>query len=160
MAYIQKKKKCTSHKSTSWWDFSQSKDTFSSVKSLSHVQLFATPGTTALQASLSITNSQSLLKFMSIELVMLSNYLVLYCPLLLSLQSFPALGSFPMNPLFTSGDQSIGVSASASVPPVNIQDWFPLGWTSGISLYSKGLSRIFSSTTVKKHQFFSIQLSL
>jgi len=76
------------------------------------------------------------------------------------LQSFPAPGSFSMSQLFTSGDQSIGVSASASVLPVNIQDWFPLGWTGWISLLSKGLSRVFSNTTVQKHQFFGSQLSL
>ena len=76
------------------------------------------------------------------------------------LQSFPASGSFHMNQLFTSGGQSIGVSALVSVLPVNIQDWFPLGWTVWISLLSKGLSRVFSNTTVQKHQFFSAQLSL
>ena len=76
------------------------------------------------------------------------------------LQSFPASGSFPMSQFFASGAQSIGVSASASVLPVNIQDWFPLGWTGWISLKSKGLWRIFSNTTVQKHQFFSAQLSL
>ena len=76
------------------------------------------------------------------------------------LQSFPASGSFPMNWLFTSGGQRIGASASASVLPTNIQDWFPLGWTGLISLLSKGLSRVFSNTTVQKHQFFGAQLSL
>ena len=74
-------------------------------------------------------------------------------------QSFPASGSFQMSQLFTSGGQSIGVSASTSVLPMNIQDWFPLGWTGWISLQSKGLSRVFSNTTVQKHQFFSTQLS-
>ena len=76
------------------------------------------------------------------------------------LHSFPASGSFQMSQFFTSGGQSTGVSASASVLPVNIQDWFPLGWTSWISLQSKGLSRVFSNTTVQKHHFFSAQLSL
>ena len=75
-------------------------------------------------------------------------------------QSFPASGSFQMSQFFKSGGQSIGVSASASVLPMNIQDWFPLGWTGWISLLSKGLSRVFSNTTVQKHQFFSAQLSL
>ena len=75
------------------------------------------------------------------------------------LQSFPAPGSFPMSQ-FASGGQSTGVSASASVLPMNIQDWFPLGWTGWISLQSKGLSRVFSNTTVQKHQIFSAQLSL
>ena len=75
-------------------------------------------------------------------------------------QSFPASGSFQMNQLFTSGGQSIGVSASTSVLPMNTQDWSPLGWTGWSSLQSKGLSRVFSNTTVQKHQFFSVQLSL
>ena len=75
------------------------------------------------------------------------------------LQSFPASGSFPMSQFFTSGGQNIGVSASASVLPMNIQDWFPLGWTGWIPLQSKGLSRVFSNTTVQKHQFFGAQLS-
>ena len=133
---------------------------FSSVQSLSCVQLFATPWTAALQASLSITNSWSLLKLMPIESVMTSNHLILCCPLLLLPQSFPGSGSFPMSQLFTWGGQNIGVSASASVPPMNTQDWSPLGWTGWISLQSKGLSRVFSNTTVQKHQFFSVQLSL
>ena len=76
------------------------------------------------------------------------------------LQSFPASGSFQMSQLFASGDQSIGVSASASVLPMNIQDSFPLGLTGWISLQSKGLSRVFSNTTVQKHQFFGTHLSL
>ena len=76
------------------------------------------------------------------------------------LQSFPASGSFQMSQFFASGGQSIGLSALASVLPMNIQDWFPLGWTDWISLRSKGLSRVFSNTTVQKHQFFSAQLSL
>ena len=76
------------------------------------------------------------------------------------LQSFPASGSFQMSQFFTSGGQSIGVSASASVLPMNIQDWFPLGWTVWISLQFKGLSRVCSNTTVQKHQFFSAQLCL
>ena len=76
------------------------------------------------------------------------------------LQSFPASGSFPMRQLFTSGGQSIGASASASVLPMNIQDWFPLELIGLISLPSRGLSRVFSSTTVRKHQFFGIQSSL
>ena len=86
---------------------------------------------------------------------------ILRCPLLLCLQSFLASGSFPMSRFFfTSGGQSIGVSASASVLPWNIQDWFPLGLTSWISLQSKGLSRVLPNTAVQKHQFFSTQLSL
>ena len=242
---------------------------FSSVQSLSRVWLFVTPWTTACQASLSITNSQSSPKPMSIESVMPSSHLILCCPLLLlpsippsirvfsnesalcirwptywsfsfsispsnehpglisfrmnwlghwsekvkwshsvvsdslqpqglqhtslpcpspipqacsnssplswwchptvsssvvpfssCLQSFPASRSFSMSWSFASGGHSTGVSASASVLPMNIQDWFPLGWTGWISLQSKGLSRVFSNTTVQKHQFFSTQLSL
>ena len=75
-------------------------------------------------------------------------------------QSFPTSGSFQISQFFTSGDQSIGVSASTSVLPMNTQDWSPLAWTGWISLQSKGLSRAFSNTTVQKHQFFSAQLSL
>ena len=75
-------------------------------------------------------------------------------------QSFPALGSFPVSQLFPLGGQSIRASASASVLPMNIQDWFPLGWTGWISLLSRGLSRVFSNTTVQKHLFFGTQLSL
>ena len=162
----------------------------------------STPG------SSTISISRSLLKFVSVELVMLSNHLS-FC-----LQSFPASGSFPVSWLFisggqsigtsasasvlpiniqgwfllgligspwsprdsqescpasqsfqtsqffASGGQSIGVSASASVLPINIQDWFPLGLTGLISLLSKGLSRVFSNTTIQKHQFFGAQLSL
>ena len=80
-------------------------------------------------------------------------------PFFSCLQSFPASGSFLMSQFFPSGGQSIGVSASASVLPMNIKGWFPLGWTGWISLQSKGLSRVFSNTTVQKHQFFCIQLS-
>ena len=116
--------------------------------------------TAAHQASLSITNSQSLLKLMSVESVMPSNHLILCRPLSLCLQSFPPSGSFPMSQFFTSSGQSIGVSASGSVLPMNIQDWFPLQLTDLISLKSKGLSRVFSNTTIQKHQFFNTQLSL
>ena len=76
------------------------------------------------------------------------------------LQSFPASGSFPMSQFFISGARSNGVSASASVLPMNIQDWFPLRWADWISLQSKGLSRVFSNTTLQKHQFFDAQFSL
>ena len=76
------------------------------------------------------------------------------------LQSFPASGSFPMSQLFASGGQSIGVSASKSVIPMNTKDWSPLGWTGSSSFQSKGLSRVFSNTTVQMHQFFCAQLSL
>ena len=96
------------------------------------------------QASLSITNCQSVPKPMSLESVMASNHLILCCPLLLLPSVFPASGSFQMTQLFTSGGQSIGVSASTSVLPMNTQDW-SVGWTGWISLQSKGLSRISSN---------------
>ena len=115
-----------------------------------------TSWTAASQASLSITNSWSLLKLMSIESVMPSNHLILCHPL----QCFPESGSFLVIQFFASGGQSIGASASASVLRMNIQDWFPLGWTGWISLQSKGLTRVFSNTTVQKHQFFGAHSSL
>ena len=132
---------------------------FSSVQLISHVRLFATPWTAACQASLSITNSWSPTKPMSIESVMPSNHLILCHPLLILPSILPSTGSFQMSQLFTSGGLSIGVSPSTSVPPMNYQDW-SLGWTGWISLQSKGLSRVFSNTTIQKHQFFSAQLSL
>ena len=89
-----------------------------------------------------------------------SNHLILCHPLLSCLQSFPASGSFPMNQFYASGGQSTGISALASVLPMNIQDWSLLGWTGWISLQSKGLSRVLSNTTVQKHQFLGAQLSL
>ena len=131
-----------------------------SVQLLSWVQLFAALWIAACQASLSITNSRSLLKLISIGLVMPSNHLILCHPLLLLPSIFPSIGSFPVSQFFASGGLSIGVSASASVLSVNIQVWFPLGWTGWIFLQSKGLSRVFSNTTVEKHQFFGPQPSL
>ena len=136
---------------------------FSSVQLFSRVQLFVIPWTTECQASLSITNTQSLLKLMSIDdghvwcHPTISSSVI---PFASHLQSFPASGSFPVCQLFSSGGQRAGVSASASVLPMTTQDRFPLGWTGWISLQSKGLSRVFSNTTVQKHQFFSAQLSL
>ena len=124
------------------------------VQSLSRVQLFATPLTAACQASLSFTNSRSLLKLLSVESMMPSNHLILCCPLLLR-SIFPSIRVSSNESLLR---QSIG--ASASVLPMNIQDWFPLGWTGLISLLSKGLSRVFSNTTVQKHQFFGAQSPL
>ena len=109
---------------------------FSSVQSLNCVWLFATSWTAARQASLSITNSRSAPKPMSIGLVMPSNHLILCHPFSCP-QSFPVSGSFPMGQLSTSGGQSIGVSASTSVLPMNTQDWFPLEWTGWISLHSR-----------------------
>ena len=138
----------------------------SSVQLLSRVWLFVTPCTTeACQASLSITNSMSTQTRVYPNLCPLSQWchprisssVVPFssCP-----QSFPASGSFQTSQLFASGGQSIGVSASTLVLPVNIQDWFSLGWTGWISLQSKELARVFSNTTVQKHQFFGAQLSL
>ena len=112
------------------------------------------------QALLFSTISWSLLKFTSTELVMPSNYLILCLPLLFCHQSFPASGSFSMSQLFTSGSQSIGLSASAPVLPMNVQSWLPLGLTGLISLQSNGLSRVFPNTIVRKHQFFSADSSL
>ena len=126
----------------------------SSVQLLSHVQLFVTPWTAVHRASLSITNSWNLLRLMPVESVMPSNHLILCHPLLLLSSIFHSIRSFPLSQFFTSGGQSIGVSASASVLPMSIQDWFPLGLTGLISLLSKELSRVFS-----KLQFKSINSS-
>jgi len=103
---------------------------------------------------------ESLLKLMPINSVMPSNHLILCHPLLLPPSIFPSIRVFQMSQFFTSGGQSIGVTASASVLPMNIQDWSPLEWTGWISLLSKGFSRLSSNTTVQKHQFFGTQLSL
>ena len=119
-----------------------------SVQSLSRVLLFATPWIAARQASLSITSSWSLLKLSSIESVMPSNHLILRRPLLLPLSIFPSIRGFSNESvLCIRWPKIIGVSASASVLPMNIQDWFPLGLTSWISLPYKGISRVFSNTT-------------
>ena len=123
---------------------------YTSVQSCNYVWIFLTPWTAACQASLPIFKSQSLLKLMSIKLVMPSNHLILCRPLLLPPSTFPASGSFPISQFFASDGQSIEVSASASVLPTNIQDWFPFEWTSLISLQSKGLSRVFTNTTFQK----------
>ena len=133
---------------------------FSSVQSLSRVWLFATAWIAARQASLSTTNSRSSLKLMSIESVTPSSHLILCHPLLLLPPIPPRIRVFSMSQFFTWVNQNIGVSASASVLPMNTQDWYPLGWTGWISLQSKRLSRVFSNTTIQKHQFFSAQLSL
>ena len=114
---------------------------------------------TKLKASLSITNSRSSLRLTFIESVMPSSHLTLRHPLLILPLIPQALGSFPMSQLFTWGGQSIGVSDSASVFPMNTQNWSLLGWTVWICLQSKGLSKVFSNTTVQKHQFFGAQLS-
>ena len=120
---------------------------FSPVQSLSHVRLFVTPWTTASQASLSITNYQNLPKPMSIESVMPSNHLILCHPLLLLPSIFPTIRVF-------SNKWPKYQNFSFNISPSNTQDWSPLGWTGCISLQSKGLSWVFSNTTVQKHQFF------
>ena len=127
---------------------------------LSCVQLFLTPRTAARQVSLSIKNSRACSNSCPSSWwchLTISSSVV---PFSSCLQSFPASGSFLINQFFAWGGQSIGASVSASVLPVNIQDWFPLGLIGLISLKSKGLSRVFSNTTVQKHQFFSAQPSL
>ena len=128
------------------------------IQLLSHVWLFVTPWTVACQASLSITNSQSLSKLMSIESVMPSNHLILCHRLLLLPSMFPSIRVF-------SNESALHVrwpkywSFSFSISPSNeYSGWFSLGWTGWISLRSKGLSRVFSNTTVQKHQFFSVRL--
>ena len=139
---------------------------FSAVQSLSRIRLFATLWTAACQTFLSITKSWSLLKVTFIESVMPSNHLILCHPLLPSCsQFFPISGSFPVSQFFTSGDQSIGASAPASVLPGNIQDWFPLGLTGLISFLSKGLLSLlqYHSSKVSNFQssaFFMVQFSL
>ena len=133
---------------------------FSSIQSLSHVQLFSTPWTAACQAFLSFTNSWSLLKLTSIESVMPSNHLILCCPLLHLPSIFPSIRVFSNESVLHIRWPKYWASALASVLPMNIQDWFPLGWTDWISLQSKRHSRVFTNTTVQKHQFFSAQLSL
>ena len=145
---------------------------FSSVQLLSQVWLFATPWTAACQASLSIANSRSLLKLVPIESVMPSNHLIICCPLLLLPSIFPSIRVFSNKSLsqmslfkwIFSGlrirwPKYWRVWASISVLPMNIQDWLHLGWTGWISLQSKRFSRVFSNTTVQKHQFLSAQLS-
>ena len=130
---------------------------FSLVQSLSRVRLFATPWTAAHQASLSITNYRSLLKLMSIDWVMPSNHLFSVFPFSSCPQSLSASGSFQMSQFFASGGQSF----SFNIGPSNeYSGLISFGWTGWISLWSKGLSIVFSNTTVQKHQFFSAQLLL
>ena len=135
-----------------------------SAQWLSRVRLFETPWTAAHQASLSITNTWSLLKLISIEWCHPTISLSVI-PFSSCLQSFPASGFYQVSELFASGGQSIWVSASTSVLPMNIQDWSPLGWTGWIILQYKGLSRVFSNTTSSKASicrcsaFFTVQLS-
>ena len=140
------------------WHFLPCQYSFSAVQSLSRVWLFATPCTAACQSSLSVTNSRGSLRLTSIESVMPSCHLILCSILLLLPPILPASESFPMSQFFTWGGQSIGVSALASFLAKKSQGWSS-EWTGWISLQSKGLSRVFSNTTVQNHQFFSIQLS-
>ena len=131
----------------------------SSVQSLSPIWLFATPWIAACQASLSITNSWSSLRLKSMESVMPSSHLILWCSLLLLPPIPPSIWVFSNESIFTWSGQSTGVSASASLPPKKSQGWSPSEWTGWISMQSKGLSRVFSNTTVQKHQFFGAQPS-
>ena len=133
---------------------------FSSVQSLSPVLLFATPWTAARQASCPSSTPRAYSNSYLLNQWCHPTISSSVAPFSFHLQSFPASGSFPMSQFFLSGAQSIGVSASASVLPINTQDWSPLGWTGWISSQCKGLSRVFSNTTVQKHQCFSVQLSL
>ena len=131
----------------------------SSVQSLSCVWLLASSWTVAHQTSLSITISWSLLKLMSIELVMPSSHLILCRPLLLPPSVSLSIRVFSNESVLHIRWSNIGASASTSVLPMNNQDWSPLEWTGWISLESKGLSRVFSNTTVQKHQFFGAQIT-
>ena len=132
---------------------------FSPLQSLSHVRLFATSWIAAHQAYLSITNSRSPPKPMSIESVMPSNHLILCHPLFLLPSIFPSIRVFSNESTLRMRWPNIGVSASTSVLQMNVQDWSPLGWTGWISLKSKGPSRVFYDDTVQKHQFFGAQPS-
>ena len=136
-----------------------SKESLSSVQLFSHVRLFVTVWTAAGQASLSITTSWRFLKLISIKSMMPSNLLILYCPLLLLPSIFPSIKVFSNESVHLIRWPKYCSLNSASVLPMNIQDWFPLGWT-GLILLSKGLSRVFSNTTVQKHQVFGTQLTL
>ena len=149
--------KVINHFSSKFWAFSR---LIYSLQLLSHVWLFATPWTAGHQASLSVTNSWSSLKPCPLSWWCHPTISSSVGPFSSCLPSLPSSGPFLLSPLFTSVGQIIGASASASVLPMSIQDWFPLGWTGWISLQFKGLSRVFSYTTVQKHQFFGAQLSL
>ena len=129
------------------------------VQSFSCARLFATPWTAACQPSCP-SPSPRVCSVMSIESVMLSNHLIFCCPFLLLPSIFPSIRIFSNESALHISGQSIGASASASVLPMNIQSWFPLGLTDLISLLSKGLSGVFYSTTAQKHQFFGAQPSL
>ena len=135
-------------------------NSFVIVPSLSCVQLFETPWNAAQRASLTFTISQSLLKLMSIESMMPSNHLILCHSLLLLPSIFPSIRVFSDESVLHIRWPKYWSLASVSLLQMNIHDWFPLAWTGWNSLLSKGLSRVFSNTTVQKYQFFSAQLSL
>ena len=141
---------------TSW----QRTDSFEKTLMLGKIEDRRRKGQQRMRWLDGITNSWHLLKLMPLSRWWHPTVTFSVVPFSSCLQSFPASGSFPMSQFFASGGQSIGVSASASVLPMNIQDWFPLGWTGWISLQSKGLSRVVSNTTVWKHKFSSTQPSL
>ena len=148
-----------------YWVFSEmfhdkkdSNSVYFSVQSLSRVRLLATPWTVARQASLSITNSWSPPKPMSIESMMPSNHLILYRPLLLLPAIFPSIRVFSNESALRIRWPEYWSFSFNTFLPVNTQDWSPVGWTGWISLQSKGLSGVFSSTTVQKHQFFGTWL--
>ena len=140
------------------WDVWKEEHQFSSVAqscpTLCDPMDYSTP------SSLSFTNSRHLLKHMSIQSVMPSNHFILCHPLLLPSSIFPSMRVFSNESLLYIWWPKFGVSASAPLLPINIQDWFPLQWTGWISLQPKGLSRVFSNTTVQKQQFFDSQISL
>ena len=165
---------CRTHSSSPWHDLHRNQyyqndtnvvytynTTFSqSLQLLSHVRLFMTLWTAAHQVSLSITNSQSLLKLMTINSVIPSNHLNLCCPLLLLPSVFPSIRVFSDESALPDRWRKYWSFSFISILPMNTQDWSPLGWTGWISLQSKGLSRVFSNTTVQNYQFFSAQLYL
>ena len=137
-----------------------SSELFSSVQSLSRVQLFATPWTAAHQASLPITNSQSLLKLISIESVMPSNHLILCCPLLLLPSIFPSIRVFSKESVLCFRWPKFWSFSFSTSPSNEYSGLISFGMDGWLSLQPKGLSRVFSNTTVQKHQFFCAQLSL
>ena len=144
--------------------FAAGQETYQFSSFAHSVWLFTTPWTAACQASLFITNSWSFLRFMFIDSVIPSNHLILCHPLLLLPSIFPSFRVFPMSQLFTSSGQSIGVSASASVLPMNIQDWIPLRCSGWISLQSKGIPSVLQhygskASILRCSLFFVVQLS-
>ena len=142
------------------WGFSVSYICISSVQLLSNFQLLATQWTASHQASLSITDSRSLLKLMSIESVMSSNHLIFCCPLFFLPLIFPSIKVFSNKSVLLIRWPEYWNFSFTINPSNELQDWSPLGWIGWISLQSNELSRVFSNTTVQKHQFFGAQPSL